>query len=221
MISSKHWLESATPVTSLSENISKTSEFTISTTLTTNQTEQTGPARIISLSGDSLRRNFTLGQQGSDLVFRVRTPLTGANASDVKLDVPNVFNDKKPHQIVITYSKSSLIIYVDSIANIHTLNLLDLIPKEKRFFYYGLTFIPFGLFLALLTTLARRKINFYRLMLPAGILLPSLILEGILVQESGKDISLKNLFLGILFTAGTMIVLKARAGSSEQSSVNN
>lgn len=211
-ISSNHWLQTAKPVTSLSESISKTSEFTISTTLTTTQTEQTGPARIISLSSDSFRRNFTLGQQESDLVFRVRTPLTGANASDVKLDVPNVFNDKKPHQIVITYSKSSLTIYVDSIANIHTLNLLDLIPKEKRFFYYGLTFIPFGLCLALLTTLARRKINFYRLMLPAGILLPSLILEGILVQESGKEISLKNLFLGILFTAGTMIVLKARTG---------
>ena len=166
LISANNWLQTATPVTSLSKSIGETSKFTISTILTTTQTEQTGPARIISLSGDSLRRNFTLGQQGSDLVFRVRTPLTGANASDVKLDVPNVFNDKKPHQIVITYSKSSLIIYVDSIANIHTLNLLDLIPKEKRFFYYGLTFIPFGLCLALLTTLARRKINFYRLMLP-------------------------------------------------------
>ena len=221
LISANNWLQTATPVTSLSKSIGETSKFTISTILTTTQTEQTGPARIISLSGDSLRRNFTLGQQGSDLVFRVRTPLTGANASDVKLDVPNVFNDKKPHQIVITYSKSSLIIYVDSIANIHTLNLLDLIPKEKRFFYYGLTFIPFGLCLALLTTLARRKINFYRLMLPAGILLPSLILEGILVQESGKDISLKNLFLGILFTAGTMIVLKARAGNSGQFSVSS
>lgn len=221
LISANNWLQTATPVTSLSKSIGETSKFTISTILTTTQTEQTGPARIISLSGDSLRRNFTLGQQGSDLVFRVRTPLTGANASDVKLDVPNVFNDKKPHQIVITYSKSSLIIYVDSIANIHTLNLLDLIPKEKRFFYYGLTFIPFGLCLALLTTLARRKINFYRLMLPAGILLPSLILEGILVQESGKDISLKNLFLGILFTAGTMIVLKARAGNSGQLSVSS
>ena len=221
LISANNWLQTATPVTSLSKSISETSKFTISTILTTTQTEQTGPARIISLSGDSLRRNFTLGQQGSDLVFRVRTPLTGANASDVKLDVPNVFNDKKPHQIVITYSKSSLIIYVDSIANIHTLNLLDLIPKEKRFFYYGLTFIPFGLCLALLTTLARRKINFYRLMLPAGILLPSLILEGILVQESGKDISVKNLFLGILFTAGTMIVLKARAGNSGQISDNS
>ncbi|MGB3636647.1 MAG: VanZ family protein [Rivularia sp. (in: cyanobacteria)] len=215
-ISPNRWLQTATPVESLSESIRKTSEFTIFTTLTTTNTEQTGPARIISLSNDSFRRNFTLGQQASDLVFRVRTPLTGANAADVKLQVPNVFKDAKPHQIVITYSKSSLIIYVDNIANIHTLNLLDLIPKEKRFFYYGLTFIPLGLCLALLTTLARRKINFYRLMLPAGIILPSLILEGILVQESGKNISPKNLFLGILFTAGTMLILKARTGNSEQ-----
>ncbi|WP_414624380.1 VanZ family protein [Calothrix sp. CCY 0018] len=215
-ISPNRWLQTATPVKSLSESISKTSEFTISTTLTTTNTEQNGPARIISLSNDSFRRNFTLGQQGSDLVFRVRTPLTGANASDVKLEVPLVFKDAKPHQIVITYSKSSLIIYVDNIANIHTLNLLDLIPKEKRFFYYGLTFIPLGLCLALLTTLARRKIKFYRVMLPAGIILPSLILEGILVQESGKSINPKNLFLGILFTAGTMLILKARTGNSEK-----
>ncbi|MGB3755213.1 MAG: VanZ family protein [Rivularia sp. (in: cyanobacteria)] len=220
-ISPNRWLQTATPVTSLTESISKTSKFTISTTLTTTKTEQNGPARIISLSNDSFRRNFTLGQQGSDLVFRVRTPLTGANAADVKLDVPGVFKDAKPHHIVITYSKSSLIIYVDNIANIHTLNLLDLIPKEKRFFYYGLTFIPLGLCLALLTTLAKRKINFYRFMLPAGIILPSLILEGILVQESGKSISPKNLFMGILFTAGTMLILKARTGSSEQLSVNS
>lgn len=217
----KHWLKTAAPVTSLSENISKTSEFTISTTLTTTKTEQTGPARIISLSIDSFRRNFTLGQQESDLVFRVRTPLTGANASDVILEVPNVFYDAKPHHIVITYSKSSLIIYIDKIANIHTLNLLDLIPKEKRFFYYGLTFIPFGLCLALLTALARRKLNFYRLLLPAGIILPSLILEGTLVQESGKSISLKNLFLGMLITAGTMLILKARTGNSKQLGVRS
>ncbi len=215
-ISPNHWLETASPVTSLSENISRKSAFTISTKLKTTKPEQTGPARIISLSNDSFRRNFTLGQQGNDLVFRVRTPLTGANAADVKLDVPNVFTDLKTHQIVITYSKSSLKIYVDNLNNIHTLNLLDLIPKEKRFFYYGITFIPFGLFLALLTTLARKKINFYRLLLPAGILLPSLILEGILVQESGKSISPKNLFLGVLFTAGTMFILKARAVSSEK-----
>jgi glycopeptide antibiotics resistance protein len=220
-ISPNRWLQTPTPVESLSKNIGKTSEFTISTTLTTTKTDQNGPARIISLSNDSFRRNFTLGQQGSDLVFRVRTPLTGANASDVKLEVPSVFKDEKPHQIVINYSKSSLIIYVDNIKNIHTLNLLDLIPKEKRFFYYGLTFIPLGLCLALLTTLARRKINFYRLMLPAGIILPSLILEGILVQESGKSINPKNLFLGILFTAGTMLILKARTGNSEELGVKS
>ena len=58
-------------------------------------------------------------------------------------------------------------------------------------------------------------------MLPAGIILPSLILEGILVQESGKSINPKNLFLGVLFTAGTMLILKARAGSSEELGVSS
>ena len=159
-LSSNHWLQTAIPVTSLSKSIAQSSEFTISTTIATNKIEQNGPARIISLSSDSHLRNFTLGQEETGLVFRVRTPLTGANAADVKLEVPNIFTDLKPHQIVITYFKSSLIIYVDNIANIHTLNLLDLIPKEKRFFYYGLTFIPLGLCLALLTTLARKKNKF-------------------------------------------------------------
>ncbi len=60
-ISPNRWLQTATPVTSLSKSISKTSKFTISTTLTTTKTEQNGPARIISLSNDSFRRNFTLG----------------------------------------------------------------------------------------------------------------------------------------------------------------
>ncbi|NJL80430.1 MAG: VanZ family protein [Richelia sp. SL_2_1] len=221
LLSPNHWLKTATPVTSLSESIRKTSAFTISTTVTSTKKEQTGPARIISLSQDSYLRNFTLGQQGSDLVFRVRTPLTGANASDVKLEVPHIFDDLKPHQIVITYSKSLLTIYVDKVANIHTLNLLDLIPKEKRFFYYGLTFIPLGLCLTLLTALAKRKLNFYRWLLLTGILLPSLILEGILVQESGKNISPKNLFLGILFTAGTMLILKVRTINNQQSTVNS
>ncbi len=216
LLSPNRWLQTAFPVSHLSKSISNSSQFTISTTITSTKKEQTGPARIISLSQDSYRRNFTLGQQESGLVFRVRTPLTGANASDVKLEVPNVFNDLKPHQIVIIYSKSLLTIYVDRVANIHTLNLLDLIPKEKRFFYYGLTFIPLGLCLALLTTLAKRKLNFYRWLLPTGILLPSLILEVTLVQESGKSISPKNLFLGILFTAGTMLILKARAGNNHQ-----
>lgn len=39
----------------------------------------------------------------------------------------------------------------------------------------------------------------------------SLILEGILVSESGKNLSLKTLLLGMLFTGGTMLILRVRA----------
>ncbi|ARV61920.1 hypothetical protein BZZ01_27815 [Nostocales cyanobacterium HT-58-2] len=210
-LSSKHWLTTREPATFLSERIREASQFTIITTVATADTDQTGPARIISLSGDSLRRNFTLGQQGTDLDLRIRTPITGANGADSKLSIPGIFADTHSHQIIITYSGASLHVYVDKAQNSYSLNLLELVPKEQKVFYYGLTFIPLGLCLALLTTLAKRKLTFNRLLLPSGILLPSLILEGILVNDSGKNLSLKNLLLGILFTATTTLILRWRA----------
>ncbi|WP_017315737.1 VanZ family protein [Mastigocladopsis repens] len=210
-LSSNHWLKTREPVTFLNERIRETSQFTIITTVATADTTQIGPARIISLSGDSLHRNFTLGQQGSNLDLRIRTPMTGANGADTKLSIPGIFADTRPHHIVITYSGATIQVYVDKPQNSYSLNLLELVPKEQRIFYYGLTFIPLGLCLAFLTTLAKRKLTFNRLLLPSGILLPSLILEGILVNDTGKSLSLKNLLLGILFTAGTTLILRWRA----------
>ena len=209
--SSSHWLKTTLPATTLSQKISKTSEFTISTNITTANIQQTGPARIISLSADGQHRNFTLGQQEDNLEFRVRTPLTGSNASDLKLKVPDAFTSKNSHHIVITYSNATLGIYIDSLQSYHSLHLLELIPKQQVLFYYGITFIPLGVCLALLTTLAKRKINFYRLLLWTGILLPSIILEATLIGGSGKSFSLKNLLIGTFFTAGTMSILRIRA----------
>jgi hypothetical protein len=137
--------------------------------------------------------------------------MTGANGADTKLSIPGIFADTQPHQIVITYSGATIQVYVDQSQNAYSLNLLELVPKEQKIFYYGLTFIPLGLCLALLTTLAKRKLTFNKLLLASGILLPSLILEGILVNDSGKSLSLKNLLLGILFTAGTTLILRWRA----------
>ncbi|BAY43971.1 hypothetical protein SAMD00079811_15650 [Scytonema sp. HK-05] len=210
-LSPNHWLKTKEPATFLSERIRETSQFTIITTVTTADTDQTGPARIVSLSGDSLHRNFTLGQQGSDLDLRIRTPITGANGADTKLSIPGIFADTRPHQIVITYSGATIQVYVDKSQNAYSLNLLELVPKDQKIFYYGLTFIPLGLCLALLTTLAKRKLTFNKLLLASGILLPSLILESILVNDSGKSLSLKSLLLGILFTAGTTLILRWRA----------
>ncbi|WP_414752824.1 VanZ family protein [Anabaena sp. CCY 9910] len=206
-----HWLKTSTPVSHLSQRMSQTSEFTISTAIATTNVNQKGPARIISVSGSSQRRNWTLGQQGNSLDFRLRTPLTGENGTELKLNIPNIFTDTYLHHLVITYSRGNIQIYVDKLENFHSFSLLDLIPKEQRIFYYALTFMPLGIGLGIITFLARKKLIFYRILFYSGILIPSLMLEGILVSESGKDFSIKHLLLGISFTAVTMIFLRIRA----------
>jgi hypothetical protein len=212
-LSSGYWLKTKTPAVFLSKRIRKTSQFTIITTVATTDTTQTGPARIISLSSGILRRNFTLGQQATNLDLRIRTPITGENATDIKLNIPNVFVDTKFHNIVITYYQGNIQIYVDKIHNLYSFNLLELIPKEQKLLYYALTFIPLAICLTFLTILAKKKLIFYRILLFSGILLPPLILESILVIDTGKAISLINILLGILLTVGTMLILRLRASA--------
>lgn len=47
--------------------------------LKTSQLKQKGPARIVTISGNSSQRNLTLGQEGERLHVRFRTSKTGAN----------------------------------------------------------------------------------------------------------------------------------------------
>ncbi|WP_071191869.1 VanZ family protein [Trichormus sp. NMC-1] len=209
-LSSSQWLQTAKPVKNLSQRISKKSEFTLSTTIATDNLQQTGPARIISISGNSLRRNLTLSQQGNFLDLRLRTPITGENGSDLQLMIPNVFIDNKFHQIIITYYKSTIKVYIDKVQRYYSFNLLELIPFHQKIFYYALIFIPLGAGLALLSLFAKNRVIFSKLLVPSGILLPSIILEAILIRESDKSLSWKNLLLGILFTAGTMLIFRMK-----------
>ena len=45
--------------------------------------DQTGPARILTYSLNAIRRNFTLGQEGRSIAFRVRTLVAGLNGNSV------------------------------------------------------------------------------------------------------------------------------------------
>ncbi|HLP91193.1 MAG TPA: VanZ family protein [Nostocaceae cyanobacterium] len=210
-LSSKQWLKTAQPVKDLSQKISESSEFTLNATIATDKYLQTGPARIISISGSSLRRNLTLSQDGQDLDLRLRTPITGENGSDIQLTIPDVFIDKKPHQILITYAKANLKIYIDKIQRAYVFNLLELIPFHRRVIYYALTFIPLGIGLTMLTLLAKTQLIFSQILVCIGILLPSFILEGLLISKGDKHLSWKNVILGIVLTAGTMLFFKLRS----------
>jgi VanZ like family len=56
--------------------------------------KQTGPARIMTMSLDHHHRDFTIGQEGTDLILRLRTPASDLNGKvdgDPVASIPNVF----------------------------------------------------------------------------------------------------------------------------------
>ncbi len=224
-----HWLETTTPATFATERISKTSQFSLSATVASADKRQSGPARIISLSRDPYQRNFTLGQENTDLSFRLRTPVTGPNGTSPELTVTDVFVDTNLHHLIITYDGATLLIYVDGIEHLHTFELTPglrlfgtLISDDARnldsfkLLYYGLVFIPLGAVLALTITSSRQR--FWRRVSIAGqaILLASLVLELVLVRVSGKVVSLENLLLGMVLAASGMLLVEGQPAAMMQ-----
>lgn len=78
--------------------------------------EQKGPARIVSMSINPLERNFTLGQDESDLIFRLRTPGTGPNGTGrLEPRWSGVFADSTLRHLTVTYKNGQLRMFVDGI----------------------------------------------------------------------------------------------------------
>ena len=87
--------------------IARTEQLTLITMVASADFEQ--EAAHISLSGDSVRRNFTLGQEQGHLTSYLRTPVTGNSAWHIpELFVPEVFADTRPHQVIVTYDHCAI-----------------------------------------------------------------------------------------------------------------
>ena len=104
-LSGNSLISSQMPPTEFVCSLKKTNRLSIAIWLQPDNLEQDGPARIVSLSKDPDHRNFTLGQSGSRLNFRVRTPLTGLNGSNVELLTPPILTTDKPQFVVATFHR--------------------------------------------------------------------------------------------------------------------
>jgi len=232
-LNSDHWLATSTSAALMTQKIRKTSQFTLSATVATANITQTGPARIVSLSGSPYDRNFTLGQEGTHLVFRLRTPITGDNGINPELVIPDVFTDTGIRHLIISYDGSSMRFYVNKVDNLYSLSLtpevtvfryflVDLLHFDnwkinlKKFhiqiyklLYYGIIFIPLGVFLAFIAQQSKGRFVFYLILGCGGILLPSVILEGILASGIGQGMRVENLLLSMAMTTSTMLLVKS------------
>jgi glycopeptide antibiotics resistance protein len=113
LLNSEQWLKTAEPARYLTKRLKNTGEFSLFITISTNEFNQTGPARIISLSKGVYNHNLIIGQEKTDLSFRLRTPITGSSATQPEFIIPKVFNSNTVHQVIITFADNRLNFYLD------------------------------------------------------------------------------------------------------------
>ena len=106
-------LRSIRPAAALTKALVKSGDLSVEVWLRPANLSQVGPARIVSISGDPLNRNFTLGQLGSSIEMRLRTTATNANGMNPHLATSaGVLNGKRQHVVFVRRGERHLF-YVD------------------------------------------------------------------------------------------------------------
>lgn len=106
-------LTSGRPADKLYDALNTSGELSVEVWITPANVKQKGPARIVSFSRDPVARNFTVGQDGADIDFRLRTPVSGTNGTAVNLRTQDGFLTGKQTHLIATYRNSVEKLYVD------------------------------------------------------------------------------------------------------------
>ena len=82
-------IRSGNEVRRINEAIRISGEVSVEAWIASTQLDQTGPARIVTLSRDPSERNLTLGQDGGRLEVRCRTSTTSSNGTPAVISPPD------------------------------------------------------------------------------------------------------------------------------------
>jgi hypothetical protein len=106
-------IATARPPPKLIESLSKSSDLTIEAWVTPAGASQSGPARIVTLSGDPTARNFTLGQDGDKFDVRLRTKGTDGNGLPSLGTAAGAARTRPTHVVYTRDANGKAKIYVD------------------------------------------------------------------------------------------------------------
>ena len=221
-----HWLETEQPVSYLIERLQDSSQFAILMTVAPADLQQTGPARILTISLNPRQRNLMLGQDGHDLILRFRSPMSGQNGAAPELAVPGIFTSESPQKLLISFDGLALQVYKadghragrveigPGLTLLRAFVVSELAIQQIRsgggwilmLVFYAFFFIPLGVLLALLIAQIESPTQ-RRIILLLGIVLPSLLLELVLSTRNGFEPRLLNILLGAFVIGITTILL--------------
>jgi hypothetical protein len=204
--------------------VKDTTSFTLLVTAATADVHQTAYADIVSLSADPDHRNFALGQEGTDLHFRLTTPLTGpyGDRGPLPFVVSDVFTTNAARKIVVTYDGLNLRAYVDGVASSHAIQLglgavvfgglLGLVrsstgtvvidPRAAHISQLRFYAVVFGLAGVGIPLMGTRSHRWPRLVARVAVVIACAVsFEGILAVPGGRNVSLSNLLWSVVFAA--------------------
>jgi len=88
-------------------------EITVEAWVAPATTGQTGPARIVTMSGDTSVRNFTLAQDNDQYFMRLRTTNTDANGEPPTLSLPGTLTTNLTHVLFTRAQDGTTTLYLD------------------------------------------------------------------------------------------------------------
>ncbi len=95
-------------IESISQSAHQTNQLSIELQFVSFSDEVSGPARIASCSKSWAERNWTIGQEGKDLKFRLRTPENGVNGTNSEITLGQI-EVGKPYHLVLSYTSGNLV----------------------------------------------------------------------------------------------------------------
>lgn len=132
LVNSRQWLKTAQPAATLSQKLQNTGEFSLYFAVASNDPNQSGPARIISLSQGTQSHNILIGQEGTDLRLRLRTPITGSAASQPRFRIPRIFDNDDLTGILVIFADKKLNFYINKPENKYS---FEFTPATSFFSY--------------------------------------------------------------------------------------
>ena len=216
----RSWLRTQIPPENLTRQIQKTSQFTVHLVCAPSATENAN-GRIVSLSEPDDDANFQLWQEGTNLLFWFRNPLSETRSALV-WTVRDAFEAGKVRDIVASYDGSDAIIYLDGnpvprsyrLSPGASLLLRRMIIKTADLqacviVYDTLVFLPAGLLIGVATRNASSKKIFGVWMVVLWGILPAVLLEILLAWVSGRRIWVGNISLSLLFGLAGILLINA------------
>ena len=207
-------------VSNLIQAFQKANSFSIRVVCTPAEVEGS-EGRIVSISKPDGLANLSLRQRDRNLIFWFRNPLS-ARHNLLFLNIPDVFARDQLRDILVSYDGSNLSVYINGRRDPRRYELTPGAPLAQlirhintnelegyTYIYYALVFFPGGVLLGLAARQLTKLDVRGTLALVLAIVMPSILLEMLLVRISGRAFSLFNVFLSALFAIAGLIWINA------------